>query len=164
MTDPDSGQPRLRHLSGQVVEKCYLCNVIKKQEVMLTQSHFLTHEGLSDLLSVATYGNYWPILKIKRSEYHLAEEDKHDCLEDKWAAILINGGTLVVYDDYEMGELDENELPTKYALDLKGVRRGLRLMKKNYPDDYADLVTGQDDLNTGDIWLQLAVFGEVIYG
>jgi hypothetical protein len=132
---------------------------------MLTQSHFLTQEGLSDLLSVATFGNYWPTIKIKRSEYHLAEEYKNECLEDKWAAILINGGTLVVYDEYEMdNELNDNELPTKYALTLKDVRKGLRLMKKEYPSHYADLVEENDDAITGDVWLQLAVFGEVIYG
>ena len=62
----------------------------------LTQRHFLEHEGLSDLLSLATFGNGWPTIKVKRSEFHLAEEDKYDCLEDKWAAILINGGTLVL--------------------------------------------------------------------
>lgn len=132
---------------------------------MLTQSHFLTQEGLSDLLSVATFGNYWPTIKIKRSEYHLAEEYKNECLEDKWAAILINGGTLVVYDEYEMdNELNDNELPTKYTLTLKDVRKGLRLMKKEYPSHYADLVEENDDAITGDVWLQLAVFGEVIYG
>ena len=132
---------------------------------MLTQSHFLTHEGLSDLLSVATFGNYWPIVKIKRSEYHLAEEDKYDCIEDKWAAVLINGGTLVVYDEYEMdSELNEGEEPTKHYLTLKDVRKGLRLMKKLYPEHYADLVEENDDLITGDVWLQLAVFGELIYG
>lgn len=130
----------------------------------LTQRHFLEHEGLSDLLSVATFGNYWPVIKIKRSEYHLAEEDKYDCLEDKWAAILINGGTLVVYDDYEAEELEEGEKPTKYTLTLKDVRKGLRLMKKNYPNHYSDLMEECEDAITGDVWLQLAVFGELIYG
>ena len=132
---------------------------------MLTQSHFLTQEGLSDLLSVATFGNYWPTIKIKRSEYHLAEEDKYDCIEDKWAAILNNGGTLVVYDEYEMdSELNEGEEPAKHYLTLKDVRKGLRLMKKEYPHHYADLVEENDDAITGDVWLQLAVFGELIYG
>ena len=132
---------------------------------MLTQSHFLTQEGLSDLLSVATFGNYWPTIKIKRSEYHLAEEYKNECLEDKWAAILINGGTLLVndYSDCD-NELYEDDNPTQHELTLKGVRKGLRLMKKEYPSHYADLVEENDDAETGDIWLQLAVFGEVIYG
>lgn len=132
---------------------------------MLTQSHFLAQEGLSDLLSVATFGNYWPVIKIKRSEYHLAEEYKNVCIEDKWAAILVNGGTLVVYDEYEMdSELNDGEEPTKHYLTLKDVRKGLRLMKKEYPHHYADLVEENDDTITGDVWLQLAVFGEVIYG
>lgn len=132
---------------------------------MLTQSHFLTQEGLSDLLSVATFGNYWPCIKIKRSEHHLAEEYKNECIEDKWAAVLINGGTLVVYDEYEMdSELYDGEEPTKHYLTLKDVRKGLRLMKKDYPYHYADLVEENDDAETGDVWLQLAVFGEVIYG
>ena len=132
---------------------------------MLNEKHFLSHDGLSDLLSVATFGNSWPCIKIKRSQYHLAEEHKYECIEDKCAAILVNGGTLVVYDEYEMdNELNENELPTKYTLDLKAVRKGLRLMKKEYPNHWADLVEENDDLITGDVWLQLAVFGEVIYG
>lgn len=131
---------------------------------MLTQSHFLTHEGLSNLLSVATFGNYWPTIKMKRSEYHLAEEDKNECIEDKWAAILINGGTLVVYDEYEIeSELNDGEQPTKHYLTLKDVRKGLRLMKKDYPRHYADLVEENDDAITGDVWLQLAVFGELVY-
>jgi hypothetical protein len=37
-------------------------------------------------------------------------------------------------------------------------------MKKEYPYHYADLVEGNDDAETGDVWLQLAVFGELIYG
>lgn len=131
---------------------------------MLTQKHFLSKEGLSDLLSVATYGNGWPCIKIKRSEYHLANEYENECREDKWASVLVNGGTLVVYDEYEEEELEADELPTKYTLTLKDVRKGLRLMKKLYPHHYADLVTENDDLETGDVWLQLAVFGELIYG
>ena len=132
---------------------------------MLTQSHFLTHEGLSNLLSTALFGSYWADITIKRSEYHLAEEYKNECLEDKWAAILINGGTLLVndYSDCD-NELYEDDNPTQHELTLKGVRKGLRLMKKEYPSHYADLVEEQDDAITGDVWLQLAVFGELIYG
>lgn len=125
----------------------------------------LSHEGLSDLLSTATYGNIWPCIKIKRSEFHLAEEDKYEWTEDKWAAVLLNGGTLVVYDYNDCGsELSDNEQPTKHTLDLKGVRKGLRLMKEQYPKHYTDLLEECEDLITCDVWLQLAVFGELIYG
>ena len=104
---------------------------------MLTQSHFLTQEGLSDLLSVATFGNYWPVIKIKRSEYHLAEEYKNECLEDKWAAILINGGTLLVndYSDCD-NELYEDDNPTQHELTLKGVRKGLETLADTLESEF----------------------------
>jgi hypothetical protein len=37
-------------------------------------------------------------------------------------------------------------------------------MRDQYPRHFADLVGEDDDAITGDVWLQLAVFGEVIYG
>lgn len=128
---------------------------------MLKLKDILSHEGLSNLLSVATYGNPWAYVKIKRSEYHLAEEDKYECREDKWASVLLNGGTLMVHDAYEE---EDTDAPVRHPLDLKAVRKGLRLMKEQYPCHWADLVEENDDLDTGDVWLQLAVFGELIYG
>jgi hypothetical protein len=76
------------------------------------------------------------------------------------------GATLEIDKDVEYGVMPsyDGEEPTKHYLTLKGVRKGLRLMKKEYPHHYADLVEENDDAITGDIWLQLAVFGEVIYG
>ena len=134
---------------------------------MLKLKDILSHEGLSNLLSVATYGNSWAYIKIKRSEMHLAEEDKYDCREDKWASILLNGGTLMVHDAYEeeetFNELTEEYVITRYPLDLKAVKKGLRLMKEQYPRHWADLVEENDDLITGDVWLQLAIFGELVY-
>ena len=71
----------------------------------------------------------------------------------------------MVYDYSDCNnELYEDDEPSKHTLTLKDVRKGLRLMKKEYPSHYADLVEENDDAETGDIWLQLAVFGEVIYG
>ena len=57
----------------------------------------------------------------------------------------------------------EDELKQS-GLTLDDVKKGLELMREQYPSDWADLVEENDDLETGDIWLQLTVFGEVIYG
>ena len=148
----------MRHTTHPLEFFPYLCTVIKRNTICKDLPKDISSNTL------ATFGNGWPTIKVKRSEFHLAEEDKYDCLEDKWAAILINGGTLVVYDDYEVEELEEGEKPTKYTLTLKDVRKGLRLMKKNYPNHYNDLMEECEDAITGDVWLQLAVFGELIYG
>lgn len=132
---------------------------------MLKPNHFLTRTGLVDLLSVATYGNYWPVIKMYKSDKDAGLFDGLDCIEEKWAEALLNGKGLVIYDAYEMdSELNDDEEPTKYRLTLDGIKKGLAKMAKEYPRDFADLVEENDDAITGDIFLQLAVFGEVIYG
>lgn len=133
---------------------------------MLTIRDFTTnHENLVNLLSVATYGNYWPTIKAYKSDAERGLFNDCECREDKWAKALMHGKGVVVYDCYEMDdELNEGEEPTKHYLTMANVRKGLELMRNEYPRHYADLMMGNDDLITGDVWLQLAVFGELIYG
>lgn len=133
---------------------------------MLTIKDFTTnHENLVNLLSVATYGNYWPVIKAFKSDKDKGLFDDCECREDKWAKALMQGKGVVVYDNYEMdSELNEDELPTKYHLTMENVQKGLELMRDEYPRHYADLMEEEDDAITGDVWLQLAVFGELIYG
>ena len=133
---------------------------------MLKITDFLTnHENLVNLLSVATYGNYWPSVATYKSDAKAGLFDDCDCREDKWAKALMHGKGIVVYDNYEMdSELNDDEEPTKHYLTMDNVQKGLELMRDEYPRHWADLVEEQDDLITGDVWLQLAVFGEVVYG
>ena len=126
---------------------------------MLTIKDFTTdHEHLADLLSVATYGNDWPLVKAFKSDAEKGIFDAFDCREDKWADGLLKGKGIMVYDLYE-----EDDDKAKHHLTLADVKDGLRLMRDRYPRHWADLVEGDDDLTTGDVWLQLATFGELIY-
>ena len=133
---------------------------------MLTIKDFTTdHENLVNLLSVATYGNYWPVIKAYKSDKDKGLFNDCECREDKWAKALMEGKGVVVYDCYEMdSELNEGETPTKHYLTMENVQKGLELMRDEYPRHYADLMEEEDDAITGDVWLQLAVFGELIYG
>ena len=133
---------------------------------MLTIKDFTTnHENLVNLLSVATYGNYWPIIRAFKSDNERGLFKDCECREDKWAKALMEGKGVVVYDNYEMdSELNEGETPTKHYLTMENVQKGLELMRDEYPHHYADLMEEEDDAITGDVWLQLAVFGELIYG
>lgn len=125
---------------------------------MLTLRNILSHEGLENLFSVATYGNGWPSVEIKDGDEKLVKKSD-EWVEAKWASVLKRGGTLIVTDLYaEEGDKDT------YELTLEGVKRGLALMKEKFPKHWADLVEENDDLITGDCFLQLAVFGEWIYG
>ena len=137
---------------------------------MLNEKHFLSHQGLSDLLSVATYGNGWPVVKTFKSDADKGLFENCECREDKWAEGLLHGKGVMVYDCYDE-DIDEDicdisEFPksAKHHITIADVQKGLELMRDQYPRHYADLVEENDDLITGDVWLQLAVFGELIYG
>ena len=133
---------------------------------MLTITDFTTdHENLVNLLSVATYGNEWPVVKAYKSDAEKGLFADCECREDKWAKALMEGKGVVVYDLYSCeGELYENEEPEKHHITINDVKKGLELMRDQYPRHYADLVEENDDAITGDVFLQLAVFGELIYG
>ena len=137
---------------------------------MLTIKDFTTdHEHLTDLLSVATYGNEWPVVKAYKSDAEKGLFTDCECREDKWAKALMEGKGVIVYDLYDEDAEDfdgEGKFPesAKHHITLADVEKGLKLMQEQYPHHFADLVEEEDDAITGDVWLQLAVFGEVIYG
>ena len=134
---------------------------------MLTITDFTTnHENLVNLLSVAIYGNEWPVIRAYKSDEQKGLFADCECLEDKWAKALMHGKGVVVYDCYELddAETEEERAAARHPITLDNVRKGLELMRDEYPRHYADLVEENDDAITGDVFLQLAVFGELIYG
>ena len=127
---------------------------------MLTIKDFTTdRDHLSNLLSVATYGNEWPAVRTFKSDAENGLFGDCDCREDKWAEALLHGKGIVVYDGYE-----DDEEKARHHLTIADVEDGLKLMRDRYPRHFADLMEEDDDLITGDVWLQLATFGELIYG
>jgi hypothetical protein len=137
---------------------------------MLTINDFTTdHENLVNLLSVATYGNEWPVIRVFKSDTDKGLFNDCECREDKWAEALLHGKGVVVYDCYDEDAEDCESLSdfpksAKHHITIAEVKKGLELMRDEYPSHYADLVEEQDDAITGDVWLQLATFGELIYG
>ena len=138
---------------------------------MLTIKDFTTnHENLSDLFSVATYGNEWPVVKAFKSDAEKGLFEDDFCREDKWATALLKGKGVMVYDLYDEdaedfdGDIKDFPASAKHHLTIESVRKGLELMRDQYPHHFADLIEGNDDLITGDVFLQLATFGELIYG
>lgn len=134
---------------------------------MYTITDFTTdHENLVNLLSVATYGNEWPVVKAFTSDAEKGLFEDCECREDKWAKALMKGKGVVVYDCYALDDAETNEekAEARHYITIADVQKGLELMRDQYPRHYADLVEENDDLITGDVWLQLAVFGELIYG
>lgn len=73
---------------------------------------------------------------------------------------LSEGGALIVSDS----KVSENGKVRTARLDWSKIQAGLVLMAKAYPRMFGDWLAEKDDANTGDVFLQLCVFGELVYG
>ncbi len=52
----------------------------------------------------------------------------------------------------------------EYRLDREALERGLRIMAEKYPRHWTNFVQENDDAETGDVYLQCCLFGEIVYG
>lgn len=50
------------------------------------------------------------------------------------------------------------------TLDLDAIGNAMFLFYEKEPRHFADWIAGRDDATTGDVFIQLCVFGEVVYG
>jgi hypothetical protein len=58
---------------------------------------------------------------------------------------------------------DQDEDKDAHRLDPIALRRGLRIMAEKYPQHFANVVNDNDDAETGDVFLQCCLFGEIVY-
>lgn len=138
----------------------------------------ITHDELVNLFSTATYGSEWLVIRKPKGSYKgTALEDENDSCEDSWSKVLLNGGTIYCYDNYAEDE-DEfyGNLPHKftdygmrYELTLKDLIKGLE--KAGNDGDYGAKCfddwrfEGNDfDITEAEYLMQVAIFGEAIYG
>jgi hypothetical protein len=56
------------------------------------------------------------------------------------------------------------DTPRTDTLDRVACNRGLQVMATKYPRHFADVMTENDDAVTADVFMQCALFGEIIYG
>lgn len=126
----------------------------------------LSHEELVTFFSDAIYGNHIFSISTNVDEgavipTNIGEIEANFngtyCREDKWADILLNGGTIVVVD---------SEAMEGYPIDLNNVFNGFAKAYEVCPQAMARVETfeGDADLYDSDEVLQCVVFGEVIYG
>lgn len=121
----------------------------------------VSKERIFDLLLCALEGgsNYWCfIAEFVYPEGHTMESLG---LEYEAELPLVDGGFLIMCDIEEYHDEEKTEV---WGLDLPAMIEGLKLMSEKYPRHFDDFMTGDEDADTGDIFLQLSLFKEVRYG
>ena len=111
-------------------------------------------QRLEDLLCTALEGGCDHWARIKKGTF--AKGKSASDYEYWHLEAIFDGGTIIVQ-DYEDSD-------TKAEIGLDELMKGLQLLASNYPEHYCDWLREDDDGETGDIFLQLTCFGEVMFG
>lgn len=130
----------------------------------------LEHEELVDILSTALYGCDWTMTDYDRKIWESIHPDGDDsCFEDKLAELLLLGHPIYITDIWAEGERygdvcesiikgDETEyiVTLDRILETASTQDGYELVK--------EILCGEGDYYTGNNFLQMVMFGEVVYG
>lgn len=68
-------------------------------------------------------------------------------------------GGAVIFCDAE----DEDEKPC-WRLDREALIKGIKIMAEKYPIHFGDFMREHDDAETGDVFVQCCVLGEIVFG
>ena len=128
-------------------------------------THKISLDRVADLLCNALEGgsNYWYMIeKCKAPTF--TWWGAHNDAKVKYSHLypFQKGGSLTISDEVAHDNLKADKRVKR--LTLSSLRRGLKLMAISHADHFADFMAEEDDGNTADVFLQLALFGEVIYG
>lgn len=111
-------------------------------------------QRVQDLLCCALEGgsNYWYAI----TAFNYPEGCTRDDLEYPHLELPFRGGSISIRDIEDGDPCGE--------LNREVCERGLQVMADKYPKHYADFVAGNEDADTGDVFLQCALLGEIVYG
>jgi hypothetical protein len=119
--------------------------VMVKTEVAINQ------QRIEDLLCEAWKGGstYWAVCNVTK-------EDRKAVGADYSFEVATRGGKIEVYD------MDTNE--KLGVLNEEAIKKGLQLMADNFPKHFMDFLNENDDAETADVFMQLAVMGKITFG
>lgn len=122
----------------------------------------ITKEQMAGLLCSAFEGgsNYWYVIREYQEPTGEVYRSDKERVYPHIDYPLSPGGAVFIEDVEDM----ENNVGKKYRVDFNALCKGAEIMLKNFPKHYADILHGNDDATTADVFLQCAVFGDVIYG
>lgn len=126
-------------------------------KIKVTTSIDILVETVADVLWTAFYGGgsyYWAFIESETP----ATGNDFTYEEAKPIQNVLNGGTITFHDNEDRDEF-------LGVLSPESIRNGLHIMAARYPKDFHDAFVLEDyDANTADIFLQLCVMGDVVYG
>ena len=119
---------------------------------------------IRDLLIGAVEGgsNYWATFRLDPNFTKTITES------NKAAYIEREGGEYYAHYDIENPSyclrVSDAEGNATYNVTLESFVNGLNVMANRYPRHFKDIITENHDAETSDVFIQCAVFGEIVFG
>jgi len=119
----------------------------------------LSNEDFIDIFVTALEGgsNYWYFIKDIPTEVRSIQTKKSMALSEALGDYVLHGGGVHFYDVE-----DENEYLGK--ADLDSILDAVNIIKRDYPDIWNSMLDENVDGDAADVFLQLCVMGDVVYG
>ena len=123
-------------------------------DVAITITIAVTEQQIENTLCSALEGgsNYWCEI---RGYIHQEPTRQQPYAPSYLTTPLSPFGKLILFDKEEEKEME---------LTREKLIEGVRVMAQKYPKHFGDMMSEEGDSTTGDVFLQCALFGEVIYG
>jgi hypothetical protein len=131
----------------------------RKEHMKVSITRKITLQKIATLLCSAFEGgsNYWYEIEDYVSPEKITFQTEVDRVFPHIDYPLNAGGAVMVKD------LENYDEPA-VKLDLEKIEKGLKIMIRKYPSHMDNFINENDDGETGDVFLQCCLFGEVKYG
>ncbi len=135
---------------------------------VITCKREVTVEQVRHLLCAAFEGgsNYWLVIKRRYFAPGITLEDFREGRRFQTAGDYFHPDEIIPTVDYcgLIVSTNDDDKEKEYDLNVSTLRNGLQRMADKQPRQWQDFLEENEDAGTGDIFLQLCLFNEVIYG
>ena len=141
---------------------------IQSPFAVITCKRQVTVQRVRDLLCAAFEGgsNYWLVIERRYFGPGITYEDFREGGKFQTPRDYFHPDELIPTVDHcglIVGTNDDDEEKV-YDLNVTTLRNGLQRMADKQPRDWQDFLEENEDAGTGDVFLQLCLFNEVVYG
>lgn len=146
----DFNEEKYRENLFNYYKKKLLSDKRYEQERQELLKRSLSKENIIDLFVTALEGgsNYWYYIPTLPNDVNSSEAIGNH---------ILNGGYVVFHDA-------ENHSEILGTVDMNSILEAISLVKSNYPEVWESILLENADANDADVFLQLCVMGEVVFG
>jgi hypothetical protein len=150
----------------------YLANKkYEEEKLKARESRTFGKEDIINLFVDALEGgsNYWYHIRHLPNEVSYKAKEMGQSVSETIGEYILKGGYIQFYDAEE--EYDEDDYTETHSdngllgtVDMDSILEAITIIKRDYPDVWENILDEQYDANDADIFLQLCVMGDVVFG